>query len=80
MQASIPTRVSGIPCLIGVLSCEPYRPAYLWGPPENCYPAEGGEVEWVLLDRRGYQAPWLEKKLTKNDRARIEREIHQWGA
>lgn len=29
----------------GIVS--PYVPAYLSGPPENCYPAEGGEVEVI---------------------------------
>lgn len=24
---------------------EPYIPAQIYGPPENCYPAEGGELE-----------------------------------
>lgn len=23
----------------------PYIPARLWGPPDDCYPAEGGEIE-----------------------------------
>lgn len=77
MEARIPTRVHGIPCQIFVQTT-PYRPAYLWGPPENCTPAEGGDTEWVLLDRKGYPAPWLERKLDFNDYSRIEREIQQW--
>lgn len=78
MRSQFPTRVAGIPCLVNVLSVEPYRPAKLWGPPEDCYPAEGGECEWELLDRKGHHAPWLERKLTREDNLRIEREIERW--
>jgi len=28
----------------------PLIPAKTDGPPENCYPAEGGEIEWMLAD------------------------------
>lgn len=27
------------------LLCHPYVPAQTYGPPERCYPAEGGEIE-----------------------------------
>ena len=57
----IPHRVAGIPCQVRVLWAEAYRPAYLWGPPERCYPAEGPECEWEITDRRGRHEPWLEK-------------------
>lgn len=69
----IPHRVAGIPCQVRVLWAEAYRPAYLWGPPERCYPAEGPECEWEITDRRGRHAPWLEKKLTDQDRRLINR-------
>lgn len=65
-------RVAGIPCLIAVESWEPYVPARTSGPPEHCYPAEGGCGEWRVLDRRGRPAPWLERKLTEAERARID--------
>ncbi len=71
--AEIEHRISGIPCLIGVTDYEGYTPAYVSGPPENCYPSEGGYGDYILLDRKGYRAKWLERKL--NDR--IERDIQE---
>lgn len=69
--AEIETTVAGIPCLIGVTDYERYRPAFISGPPEDCYPAEGGYGEYDLLDRKGYRARWLERKITD----RIDREL-----
>jgi hypothetical protein len=57
------TTCCGIPCTIRVTYWEPYVPAKVNGPPEYCYPAEGGCGDWEILDRRGRPAPWLEKKL-----------------
>ena len=67
-------RVCGIPCIIRVLSWDYYIPAKVSGPPEYCYPAEGGDGEWEILDQRGRPAPWLEKKLhgNKKEVARLE--------
>lgn len=62
--AEIEHRVAGIPCIIGVTYYEEYIPAFVNGPPDSCYPAEGGTGEWKILDRRGRPAPWLERKLT----------------
>lgn len=69
-----PTKVQGIPCLCEITSSSPYVPAKTWGPPENCYPEEGGEIEFELLDRGGRYAQWLHNKLTAADIARIEEE------
>ena len=65
-------RVAGLPCLIVVTYWEPYVPAKVSGPPEYCYPAEGGCCEWEVRDRRGRPAPWLERKLTDAERERID--------
>lgn len=72
---TIASRVSGIPCQIGVTAWEPYRPGKFSGAPEYCYPDEGGYGEWVVLDRQGRPARWLERKLTPEDIDRIEDEL-----
>ena len=73
--AEIEARVAGIPCIIGVIDWEAYVPAFTSGPPDRCYPSEGGCGSWDVLDRRGRPAPWLERKLTDSDRDRIEQEV-----
>lgn len=71
----IETHIGGIPCVVRVLSWEPYVPAKISGPPENCYPAEGGYGDWEVLDRRGKPAPWLARKMTDQDVRRIDQEV-----
>lgn len=73
--AEIEHRVAGIPCLIGVTDYEEYTPAFINGPPERCYPAEGGCGEWEILDRRGRPAAWLQRKLTARDEDEINEVI-----
>lgn len=72
-EAEIEHRIDGIPCIIAVYNYEPYVPAYTSGLPENCYPAEGGCGDYDILDRRGYRAAWLERKVD----ARAEEDIQQ---
>lgn len=62
--AEIETKVCGIPCIVGVIGYEDYKPAHISGRPEECYTAEGGYGEYNILDRRGYRAKWLERKIT----------------
>ena len=71
-MTDIETRVCGIPCIVRVTSWEAYVPAKVSGPPEHCYPAEGGYGDWEILDSRGRPAPWLEKKMTDADRQDVE--------
>ena len=66
------TRVCGIPCIVRVTSWEAYVPAQVSGPPEYCYPAEGGCGDWEILDSRGRPAPWLEKKMTGAERQEVD--------
>ncbi len=61
--------LGGLPCLARVTHYAPFRPA-TWSAP-----AEGHEVEFEILDRRGMPAPWLERRLTPQDLAEIEGEL-----
>ena len=72
---TFPSRVAGIPCQIGVTDYDRFIPAQVYGPPEGCYPAEGGVGGWIVLDSQGKEAPWLARKATLEDSRRIKREL-----
>jgi hypothetical protein len=67
MNATFETTISGIPCKIRVdhYSKGTYSP--LAETPSEYY----GDFEFTVLDRKGYQADWLERKMTKDDPGRI---------
>lgn len=71
-------RVCGIPCIVAVTSWEAYVPAKTYGPPENCHPEEGGCGEWEIRDRRGRPAAWLERKMSEEERERIDELVFEY--
>lgn len=73
-HAEIDTHVSGIPCGIRVdqldgQTGDPGNDASDWDHDGWC------DIEFTVLDRQGYPAPWLQAKMTAADLARIEGEI-----
>ena len=72
------TRISGIPCQVEVTRFYKYRAATIWGHPDGWAPAEPEEISFQVLDRRGRAAPWLEEKLTEDDRKRIIKELYDF--
>lgn len=73
----VQTRVAGIPCIARVTHF--YRQSPWRGGAQSC-PSDMDwygftECEFQILDRRGRPAPWLERKLTDDEVARIEEEI-----
>lgn len=68
-QAEVPTRIAGIPCLIGVtyylkVSGSPYA--------DNDWDYKGyTDSDWIVLDTKGRPAPWLEKKVDEKEADRI---------
>ena len=71
----IESRVAGIPCLIGVTHFDCVRGSYSYNAASDMDYYGYSESEWDVLDRRGRPAAWLERKLTDDDRRRIEQEI-----
>lgn len=65
-QFEVPFRVAGIPALIGVYDyycVKPWRGSVYSCPSDIDYYGDEG-FEYDILDRKGYHAKWLEKKLT----------------
>jgi hypothetical protein len=71
----IETRVAGIPCIVGVTHFESVRGSFSYHAASDWDYHGYIEAEWVVCDRRGRPAPWLERKLTSKDSSRIESEI-----
>ena len=70
------TRICGIPCQCEVLMYH-NDPGRTYGPPENCYPPEF-EFEYQILDRKGYRAEWLERKITDSIEADLITEYEEY--
>jgi hypothetical protein len=73
-MVTFPFRISGIPCQIRATIHGKYRPAHINAPAEFCQEAEYPDVDYEVLDRKGYPAPWLAAKLTDLARMNIEAE------
>jgi len=68
------SKVAGIPCIVEI-------DEYIVG--SYSYNAASdvdyhGTVSFVVCDRRGRYAPWLERKMTPRDESRILSEIEQY--
>ena len=77
-EAEIETTIAGIPCLIGVTHYECVRGSYNYNAASDWDYYGYSEAEWDVLDRKGYKAAWLERKLTARDHDRINAEIDQY--
>lgn len=70
------THIAGIPCQVEVTHFFIQKPM---GPSADsdwdCYGYTS--IDFDVLDRKGYKAPWLEKKMTQADVDRIETEIRE---
>jgi type 1 fimbria pilin len=69
------SHVKGIPCQVVIDSCTVVKGSHSYNAPSDLDYHGYTEIEFHLLDRKGYAASWLEKKLSEQDRIRIEEEI-----
>lgn len=63
------TRVAGIPCQVYVTWYQAGTNYLIHS--ASLEPNDPEEFEFSLLDRKGYPAQWLERKLTEDDEIRI---------
>jgi hypothetical protein len=74
--ADVETEVRGIPCGIVVDGYTPGRPMHISKFPGAGYgdaePPEPEEIEWHLIDRKGYRADRLAEKMTDDDCREVE--------
>lgn len=58
-------KLNGIPCQIGILHYLKVEPNYnTWDSRDDYYGFT--ECDWMILDRKGYYAEWLERKITSS--------------
>ena len=63
-------RVAGIPCIIGVKEYFKQEPQGSWADSDwDCYGYT--DVDYDILDRKGYLANWLAKKSSDSDDNKI---------
>lgn len=73
------TRVNGIPCKCRVDNYSPGVPMRIYGSGMgDADPPEPPEFEFTILDRTGYEAPWLQKYVTDSVEARLYEEFMLW--
>ena len=79
MSYQFASQVCGIPCIIRV---DHYFKQSAWRGSAYTCPSDMDyygyeEIEFSVLDRKGYPAAWLERKLGPRERERITDEISQ---
>ena len=69
------TKVCGIPCGVVVESYHKTEPTYscMAETPEEYY--GDLEIEYFLVDRKGYRANWLQNKMDQYDKEELEIQI-----
>lgn len=69
-----PTRINGIPCQCKITDYAPAQDMLITGSGfGDALPPEPGSFEFLILDRKGYRARWLEEYLTPW----VEAELYQ---
>lgn len=72
--ALVESNICGIPCLLGVTYYHSQKPNYSsWDSDVDYYGYT--EMEYDILDRKGYPAKWLERKVTPEIKEKIEIDI-----
>lgn len=72
----IETKIDGIPCCVRLLHWEYFhgsmKDIHRWESPDD---KGGWEIKYKVLDRKGYEAPWLERIMSEEDHEKIMSEF-----
>jgi hypothetical protein len=74
----VPFYISGIPCLLGVDGYEAVSGSYSYHAASDVDYYGYVECEYDVLDRKGYPAAWLERKMTEKDFCLAEEAIAEY--
>ncbi len=72
---TIESHIQGIPCQIEVTHFHKKKASYSHNAPSDLDYLGYTEIEFQVRDRKGYEAPWLTRKMTPEDINRIEQAI-----
>lgn len=75
VAGALPATIAGIPCLIEVDSCTVVKGSFDRNAASDWDYTGYTEIEFTVLDRKGYPARWLEGKLTDAGKYEIEQLI-----
>lgn len=75
--AEVEFNLRGIPCLIGVIDYTSVKGSFSYHAPSDLDYRGYEESEWEILDRKGYRAKWLERKIDQDDTEEIEQAISE---
>jgi hypothetical protein len=76
---SFTTTVRGIPCGVVVTHYRPAEPGVYDRLPEDCCPDEPAEIEWFVVNQKGYKDEWLERQMTSKEVEAVCVEIEKRG-
>ena len=68
------SKIAGIPCKIKIIQHINYQPMKTYRNGDADAPVYG-DLEYMVLDRKEYPAPWLLKKVKPEDDARLLEEF-----
>lgn len=72
------TRINGIPCQCNVIEYSAPQPMLITGSGMgDCIAPDPGEFYFVLLDRKGYRARWLDQYITSDVEDRLYSEFQE---
>lgn len=77
-QYEVPFRISGIPCLLGVSYFESVSGSFSYNADSDLDYYGYTECDYDILDRKGYPAAWLERKMTEDERCLAEEAIAEY--